>query len=540
MTLTSLFILSGSTTYYINTLDTFSRVTLNGAYLTNFYYFWTTSWWSSVVTWVILMQLVFYTLNFYQNGYIFIFIMISGALLLTLLSYWLLNSLNVPVSDNYEYFNLLLLNPINQYHPNLFLLLITLFYFMGFILRLFIQQTSKAGHKVYIHNLLYRVVFKALLISCFTTFLGSWWAYQEGSWGGWWNWDISEYFSLIIVLTYSYMLHRRFIKSGSLLDYSSWLVVVYQLLVLNFYVQYNLTNSSHAFGPEFTRGSVLSRGQLLILSSMMLTAPTVYYTGNLGLILMRFSKSIRWCEFTKLVPQRSYRVWVYSLTYILVYISASVLIKSTTAVANMWGISLLLYTFPWRTELIVLMVAFSLYYWYWSPYLLLPTTYYLTYPVALPLLLIPGYYKNLYKLNLHIILVSALILNLLYAKFNINPSCLTNTTVTQLDVSLEKSYRLSHNIVFDGNWLELSAQYMRLGHPNHTTTPTSDLTSGDASTYYFYLPADLVEQQLCIRGFYTSWAGLDYDFLVPVLSSLGFLFFANSLKQLCSCLSTKR
>ena len=33
--------------------------------------------------------------------------------------------------------------------------------------------------------------------------MGGLWAYQEGSWGGWWDWDISEVFGLFIYLVFS-------------------------------------------------------------------------------------------------------------------------------------------------------------------------------------------------------------------------------------------------------------------------------------------------------------------------------------------------
>jgi cytochrome c biogenesis factor len=56
-----------------------------------------------------------------------------------------------------------------------------------------------------------------IILIIITLFMGSWWALQEGSWGGWWNWDPSEVFGLLFLLAYLYLIHN-FNKSIHIID----------------------------------------------------------------------------------------------------------------------------------------------------------------------------------------------------------------------------------------------------------------------------------------------------------------------------------
>lgn len=95
--------------------------------------------------------------------------------------------------------------------------------------------------------------FKNLLsINFVALFLGGWWAFQEGSWGGWWNWDISEVFGLYIALQVLWLAHtaphalnvgsgvRQIMFSGLL------------LFIFYFFMQLNFNLISHNFGLRST------------------------------------------------------------------------------------------------------------------------------------------------------------------------------------------------------------------------------------------------------------------------------------------------
>ena len=46
----------------------------------------------------------------------------------------------------------------------------------------------------------FRYLITYSIILTITLYFGGWWALQEGSWGGWWNWDASEVLGLITLL----------------------------------------------------------------------------------------------------------------------------------------------------------------------------------------------------------------------------------------------------------------------------------------------------------------------------------------------------
>lgn len=81
------------------------------------------------------------------------------------------------------------------------------------------------------------------LIGFFLMVLGGWWAYQEGNWGGWWNWDPSELISLFLLMMVMRIIHGprtmiRFRSASSL-----WLFFIYFIIV-----QLSFTDVSHNFG----------------------------------------------------------------------------------------------------------------------------------------------------------------------------------------------------------------------------------------------------------------------------------------------------
>lgn len=80
-------------------------------------------------------------------------------------------------------------------------------------------------------------------------FLGGWWAFQEFTWGGWWNWDgvESPVFILTVVLT-SLGLHANSKHSTSLVNISvkdRFFFIIVILLVT--FTRYGSLNSVHAF-----------------------------------------------------------------------------------------------------------------------------------------------------------------------------------------------------------------------------------------------------------------------------------------------------
>ncbi len=107
--------------------------------------------------------------------------------------------------------------------------------------------------------------------------LGSWWAYYELGWGGWWFWDPVENASFMPWLIGTALLHSLIVteKRGA---FKSWTVLLslmaFSLSLLGtFLVRSGVLVSVHAFASDPTRGSfILAFLVLVIGGSLMLYA----------------------------------------------------------------------------------------------------------------------------------------------------------------------------------------------------------------------------------------------------------------------------
>ncbi len=100
--------------------------------------------------------------------------------------------------------------------------------------------------------------------------LGSWWAYYELGWGGWWFWDPVENLSLLPWLTVTALLHSLIAVdknasqqlSASMLGILAFLLALFSL----FLVRSGMLSSVHAFAVDPFRGSFL--GAILVIFSL--------------------------------------------------------------------------------------------------------------------------------------------------------------------------------------------------------------------------------------------------------------------------------
>jgi cytochrome c-type biogenesis protein CcmF len=98
--------------------------------------------------------------------------------------------------------------------------------------------------------------------------LGSWWAYYELGWGGWWFWDPVENASFIPWLSGTALLHSAIVveKRDSLKAWTILLAIItFSLSLLGtFLVRSGVITSVHAFASDPTRG-------LFILGLLLVT-----------------------------------------------------------------------------------------------------------------------------------------------------------------------------------------------------------------------------------------------------------------------------
>ncbi|MFO1154738.1 MAG: heme lyase CcmF/NrfE family subunit [Rhodospirillales bacterium] len=117
--------------------------------------------------------------------------------------------------------------------------------------------------------------------------LGSWWAYYELGWGGWWFWDPVENASLLPWLAGTALLHSAIVveKRDSLKAWTVFLAILtFSLSLLGtFLVRSGVLTSVHAFATDPARGAfILALLVLIIGSSLALFAwrgPSLRATG---------------------------------------------------------------------------------------------------------------------------------------------------------------------------------------------------------------------------------------------------------------------
>ncbi len=118
--------------------------------------------------------------------------------------------------------------------------------------------------------------------------LGSWWAYYELGWGGWWFWDPVENASLMPWLAATALLHSAIVveKRDSLKRWTILLAIIaFAFSILGtFLVRSGVITSVHAFANDPTRGSfILGLLGLIVGGALTLYALRAHLLGGGGL-----------------------------------------------------------------------------------------------------------------------------------------------------------------------------------------------------------------------------------------------------------------
>nr|QCU82633.1 hypothetical protein [Pseudourostyla cristata] len=150
----------------------------------------------------------------------------------------------------WSYINEFLLNNFNKYHPFLFYYTICV-YIITIIINFnffFFKKLFYLEHKLKSFKLLTNSL---IIVNIWLLLLGSWWAYQEGSWGGWWNWDASEFLGLnffaAVLIIFHYNYNYIYFKTINF----NWTLMVIQTLIVYLSIQINFEITSHNFGIKF-------------------------------------------------------------------------------------------------------------------------------------------------------------------------------------------------------------------------------------------------------------------------------------------------
>jgi len=120
--------------------------------------------------------------------------------------------------------------------------------------------------------------------------LGSWWAYYELGWGGWWFWDPVENASFMPWLVGTALLHSQAVteKRGAFRNWTLLLAIAaFSLSLLGtFLVRSGVLTSVHAFASDPTRGVFILAYLLLVVGSSLtlfaFKAPKMAYGEGFG------------------------------------------------------------------------------------------------------------------------------------------------------------------------------------------------------------------------------------------------------------------
>ena len=236
--------------YNINWYDIYSRILGNEFYINLYYFLWTSFWYIPLL---ILLIIIWQFINYTNIKHTLLLVILLSILLNTIVDvhmYWVLNTNTYSLPLKSEHYNNLLLNSINKYHPgilywtSLFIVVYWLMfnlYYLTFMYRFYTVTVELFIKPKFIWFSLVLLV---------TLGLGGWWALQEGSWGGWWNWDPSEVFGLLIFLFYLIHIHSKLGKQNFLNTWYYSITFCLLLLQVYFFTQLNFDLVSHNFGTK--------------------------------------------------------------------------------------------------------------------------------------------------------------------------------------------------------------------------------------------------------------------------------------------------
>ena len=146
--------------------------------------------------------------------------------------------------------NNLLTNTLNRYHPLVFYTSFILFVIPITVLSAPTSSLiSFSGSRTLLSFGVYG--WRVVILNLTSLWMGSWWALQEGTWGGWWNWDSSEVFGLLISTSLVSTLHTPYTLNSSYYGKLKYLWLTSAVLLSYFFIQLNFELASHNFGAKF-------------------------------------------------------------------------------------------------------------------------------------------------------------------------------------------------------------------------------------------------------------------------------------------------
>ena len=156
-----------------------------------------------------------------------------------------------------------------------------------------------------------QVNYTAMLTIFFALYLGGWWAAQEGSWGGWWNWDSSEFFGLLILFICLIPYHVHSNITSKTFFYLCLYLSIFIVILFFIELQLNFATSAHNFGFQVKRFRNLSLSWQILL----VTGWGCYFCGLISMLKTRYYFYIKATCYIKI----RYMWFIFFYTLVLLY-----------------------------------------------------------------------------------------------------------------------------------------------------------------------------------------------------------------------------
>lgn len=232
-------------------VDITTRLNPNDSYISMYYFWWTNLTYLPTFFFLVFSLLIWHSVRKLSSSGLILVCLFLSIHATELADYLALNSTEVGVIYGTYGLNPLLSNIMNRYHPLMFYISVSIFALTVFYVLVinssrrfyFLPQKSLNNAQTY--------GWTAILLNLIALWMGSWWALQEGTWGGWWNWDPSETFGLLVTLGLLTTLHSSLRLSVIPRLVNKALFNLLLFLITYFFIQLNFDLVSHNFGSKF-------------------------------------------------------------------------------------------------------------------------------------------------------------------------------------------------------------------------------------------------------------------------------------------------
>lgn len=178
-----------------------------------------------------------------------------------------------------------LINGVMLIHP----ILLYLYYILVFYIVYILYNNLKYTNKKIFTKVIDKMLIKTAALILFSILLGSWWAEQELSWGGWWSWDFVE----LLALNYL-ILKLIFIHKSKNIDINELIKRVYLfttvVILFIILVRFNIINSVH----NFINSESTNQYQNYIVFFILLLLTNIYLKNkNKSKVVLIYTKYIQ-------------------------------------------------------------------------------------------------------------------------------------------------------------------------------------------------------------------------------------------------------